>query len=217
MEFDDLGTGDLPADIAVLRREFDAAAKSSGTLGREAKKAFVDIRTESGRATAGSRDFGRVLTGAFGDIIAGGQSLQSVLRSLAADLAKLAVENVFGGSAGGGFDVSGLFGGGSFNGPSGNTAKNSRVSAFAKGGVLSSPSLFPMGSGLGLAGEAGPEAILPLARGPDGRLGVAAQGEARPISVTFNVTATDAGSFRRSQSQIAAMLSRTVSRGTRNL
>ena len=216
MEFDDPGTGDLPADIADLRREFDAAAKSSGTLGKEARKAFVDIRTESGRATAASRDFGRVLTGAFGDIIAGGQSLQSVLRSLAADLAKLAIENVFSGASGGGFDVSGLFGGG-FGGPSGNPPKNSRVSAFAKGGVLSSPSLFPMGGGLGLAGEAGPEAILPLARGPDGRLGVAARGEARPISVTFNVTTTDAGSFRRSQSQVAAMLSRTVSRGTRNL
>jgi len=216
MEFDDLSIGDLSTDIATLRREFDAAAKSSGTLGREARKAFVDIRTESGRATAGSRDFGRIMTNAFGDIIAGGQSLQSILRSLAADLAKLAVENVFSGASGGGFDVSGLFGGG-FGGSPGNSAKNSRVSAFAKGGILSSPSLFPMGGGLGLAGEAGPEAILPLARGPDGRLGVATQGEARPISVTFNVTTNDAGSFQRSQSQIAAMLSRTVSRGTRNL
>ncbi|PJE28079.1 phage tail protein, partial [Pseudooceanicola lipolyticus] len=43
-----------------------------------------------------------------------------------------------------------------------------RVMPFAKGGVVSGPVAFPMRGGTGLMGEAGPEAILPLARGPDG-------------------------------------------------
>ena len=34
--------------------------------------------------------------------------------------------------------------------------------------------LFPFARGIGLMGEAGPEAILPLRRGPGGRLGVEA-------------------------------------------
>ena len=46
---------------------------------------------------------------------------------------------------------------------------------FAKGGVVAAPSYFPLGRGLGLMGEQGAEAILPLARGPGGRLGVRAR------------------------------------------
>jgi hypothetical protein len=34
------------------------------------------------------------------------------------------------------------------------------------------PTVFPFSRGIGLMGEAGPEAILPLRRGRDGRLGV---------------------------------------------
>ena len=70
---------------------------------------------------------------------------------------------------------------------------------------------------MGIAGEAGPEAILPLSRGSDGRLGVRAQGGGAGVNVTFNVTTPDADSFRRSEGQIAAMLSRVVGRGQRNL
>lgn len=44
------------------------------------------------------------------------------------------------------------------------------------GGVGDSPTLFPMAGGMGLAFEAGAEAVLPLKRGPDGRLGVAGGG-----------------------------------------
>ena len=89
---------------------------------------------------------------------------------------------------------------------------------FAKGGVIASPVTFPLGGGrTGLAGEAGPEAIMPLARGPDGRLGVRSQSGGGAVNITVNVSTPDAESFRRSESQIAAMLSRAVSRGQRNL
>jgi phage-related minor tail protein len=64
-------------------------------------------------------------------------------------------------------------------------------------------------------GEAGSEAILPLRRGSDGSLGVAAAGKAGPVNVVFNVTAQDAASFRKSEAQITGMLARAVSRGTR--
>ncbi|MGV8954023.1 MAG: phage tail tape measure protein [Cypionkella sp.] len=87
------------------------------------------------------------------------------------------------------------------------------VTPFAKGGVIASPSYFPMGGGLGLAGEAGAEAIMPLQRGSDGRLGVAGGGGA--VNVTFNVTASDARSFMTSEADVSAMLLRAVKRGTR--
>ena len=87
------------------------------------------------------------------------------------------------------------------------------VTPFAKGGVIAAPTYFPLGQGLGLAGERGAEAILPLARGPDGRLGVAGGG--RGMTVTVNVTATDARSFLSSEAEVSAMLLRAVRRGSR--
>ena len=90
-----------------------------------------------------------------------------------------------------------------------------RVMPFARG-VVSSPTMFPMRGGRGLMGEAGPEAIMPLARGADGRLGVQSEGGGRPVNVVMNITTPDVQSFTRSQSQIAAQLSRALARGQRN-
>lgn len=62
------------------------------------------------------------------------------------------------------------------------------VQMFAKGGtftnsVVDSPTLFKFAKGTGLMGEAGPEAIMPLRRGPDGSLGVQSQGGGSNVSV----------------------------------
>lgn len=91
-----------------------------------------------------------------------------------------------------------------------------RVMPFAKGGVVSSPTTFPMRGATGLMGEAGPEAIMPLTRGADGRLGVQAQGGGRPVQVTMNISTPDVEGFKRSQSQIAAQMSRALSRSQRH-
>lgn len=91
-----------------------------------------------------------------------------------------------------------------------------RVMPFANGGVVSGPTSFPMRGGFGLMGEAGPEAIMPLARGADGKLGVRSAGGGQPINVVMNVTTPDVQGFRRSQGQIAAQMSRALGRGNRN-
>jgi lambda family phage tail tape measure protein len=93
-----------------------------------------------------------------------------------------------------------------------------RVRAFAEGGVVQGPTYFPMRGGTGLMGEAGPEAILPLARGADGRLGVsAAQGSRAAPVVTINIQTPDIEGFRRSQGQVAAQIARAVGRGSGRL
>jgi hypothetical protein len=87
-----------------------------------------------------------------------------------------------GGAGGGGFPVTGLdFLGGASPLPGSFAAKGAifanGMARFAKGGVVNSPTLFQFANGgslnNGLMGEAGPEAIMPLKRGSDGRLGVA--------------------------------------------
>ena len=95
-------------------------------------------------------------------------------------------------------------------------ASGRELTAFAQGGVVNRPTLFPFAKGVGLMGEAGPEAILPLARGADGRLGVQAGGGARPVTVVMNITTPDVQGFQRSQGQIAAQVNRMLARGQRN-
>jgi tape measure domain-containing protein len=60
---------------------------------------------------------------------------------------------------------------------------------FAKGGVVDRPTLFPFSKGVGLMGEAGEEAVMPLRRGKDGRLGVEASG-AGVGNIVVNVDAS---------------------------
>ena len=91
-----------------------------------------------------------------------------------------------------------------------------KVMPFANGGVVSGPTYFPMRGGTGLMGEAGAEAIMPLSRGADGKLGVQAQGGSRSVNITMNITTPDVQGFQRSQSQVAAQLSRALGRGSRN-
>lgn len=90
-----------------------------------------------------------------------------------------------------------------------------RVMPFAQGGVVSSPVSFPMRGGTGLMGEAGPEAIMPLARGPDGRLGVRSGGGGRPVNVVMNIATPDVAGFERSRAQIAARAARALAQGQR--
>ena len=91
-----------------------------------------------------------------------------------------------------------------------------RVMPFAQGGVVSGATTFPMRGGTGLMGEAGPEAIMPLARGPDGKLGVRGAGGLGGPQVVMHITTPDVQGFQRSQSQIAAHMSRALSAGNRN-
>lgn len=166
------------------------------------------------------RSFGHDLRSAFDGVIFDGLTLSDALRGLARDMsaavydtAMKPVQNALGGALAGGLNAltSGLFGfadGGAF--------AQGRVMPFAKGGVVTGPTLFPMRGATGLMGEAGAEAILPLARGADGRLGVAAQGGGRPVSVVMNITTPDVAGFQKSKSQIAAEMGRALARGSRN-
>ena len=109
--------------------------------------------------------------------------------------------------------------GGLFNGllgfADGGSFAQGRVTPFASGGIVNGPTMFPMRGGTGLMGEAGPEAIMPLARGADGKLGVRTQGGG-DVRVVMNISTPDAEGFRRSQAQIAAQVGRAISRGNRN-
>ncbi|MEI4486592.1 phage tail tape measure protein [Frigidibacter sp. MR17.14] len=167
-----------------------------------------------------STGIGRGLRSAFDGVVFDGMrlsdALERVARSMSASVYGIAmrpVQNAMGGALAQGMNglMSGLF-------PfaKGGAISQGRVMAFARGGVVGGPTAFGMRGGLGLMGEAGPEAILPLARGADGRLGVRAGSGGGGARVTVNVSTPDVAGFQRSRAQIAAGLARVIARGERN-
>lgn len=133
-----------------------------------------------------------------------GTAASNALDRIADKLLDLAVNSLFGGATGGGTFAS-LFG---F--ASGGAFQNGNVIPFASGGVVSSPTMFPMSGGrTGLMGESGPEAIMPLRRGPDGKLGVAASGQSGPTSVLNYAPVINAGMNAVDRAWLDARLEQT--------
>ena len=190
--------------------------------------------TETDRAQAGrekqletldrlAKSFGRSLSQALTGPLGAGRQLDGVLGTLTTKLSSLAVKAALAPVKSG---IAGLVksalaasvSGGSEAFARGGVIGQGRVQPFAAGGIVAAPTYFPMRGGTGLMGEAGPEAILPLKRGSDGRLGVAAgASEGGGASVTVNITTPDIAGFRRSEAQVAAGLARAVARGRRGL
>ena len=167
-----------------------------------------------------SKTVGSSLKTAFDHLIVDGKALSDVMGGLGRNLASRSfskaitpMANALGGAVEGGVQslISGLL-------PfaKGGVLGGGRVRPFASGGVVDGPSAFAMRGGLGLMGEAGPEAIMPLARGADGKLGVRG-GQSGTVHITMNISTPDVEGFQKSRGQIAAQLSRAVARGNRNL
>jgi hypothetical protein len=177
------------------------AGRAAGGALREAAETARDAWEATGEAVRAAQDRSREIaqglaqdiTGPIKDALKSGEftwqtfasAVSRIAQNLATRLIDLAfkpIENALinafsgGGGAGGGGFLASLFGfarGGVFAG-------GQELTAFARGGVVNRPTVFPFSRGIGLMGEAGPEAILPLRRGRDGRLGVEMNGAGAP-------------------------------------
>src|SRR6185369_16100027 len=179
------------------------------------------LSESTGKFSTGANAFAKAITSAFAQGVTGAKSFDSVLKSLALRLSTLSVNMALKPlTAAIGSNLNSLFT--TVNNAAGSGASNlglggASAQPFASGGVIGTPTYFPVGrGGAGLAGEAGHEAIMPLTRGPDGRLGVAAAGNAAP-NVTINIATPDAESFRRSDVYLTGLIARAVARGQRGL
>ncbi|MEA2943243.1 MAG: hypothetical protein QOD09_3772 [Bradyrhizobium sp.] len=193
-------------------------ADSTDLLGTSSTLDSLSLKTKDLTASAGG--FARAMTQAFSASVTGGKQFDDVLKSLALRISDLAVRLAFKpleksltsgissllsgltGSAGGSASSSSL------------AAASGAIKPFAAGGVIGTPTYFPLANGgVGLAGEAGPEAIMPLRRGPDGRLGIAGGG----TTINVQIATPDLDNFRRSESYITGQIARAVARGQRSL
>ena len=204
---------DLTEQIAALETSLGGTAGMVSSFDAELGKLQGNLAYTEKEVGALANGFGNGLRRAFEGVVLDGTKLSDSLRGLAKSMADTVlsaalkpVTDQFGGVLAG--VLGGFAKGGAF--------VQGQVMPFARGGVVSQPTAFPMRGGTGLMGEAGPEAIMPLTRGPDGSLGVRASGGGQPVTVVMNITTPDVAGFARSQSQIAAGAMRALARGQRN-
>jgi len=210
----------LDAQIEALDGSLGAATDMAAAFNAELDRVRGTFEKTGYDVATLDRGMSRGLRRAIKGAVVDGDSLSSSLRTLADSL----INTAFNGAVKPVTDhVSGLLAnsvgslvGGLMPFANGASFAQGRVQPFASGGIVSGPVTFPMRGGTGLMGEAGPEAIMPLARGADGKLGVRSGGGGGNVSVVMNISTPDAEGFRRSQGQIAAQMSRALGRGQRN-
>ena len=209
---------ELTDQIAALETTLTGTVGMVSTFEAELSKMQESLVFTGREVSSLASGFSNGLSRAFGDLVFGGSRLDDALRGLAKSMTQTVfntamkpVSNAVGGFLAGGLNS--LLGEAFANG---GAFSSGRVMPFAQGGIVSSPTAFGMRGGTGLMGEAGPEAIMPLSRGPDGKLGVRTQGGGGAVTVVMNISTPDVAGFQRSQSQIAAQAMQALSRGNRN-
>ncbi|MCH7573619.1 MAG: hypothetical protein IIA59_00680 [Candidatus Marinimicrobia bacterium] len=194
-ESQELAQTDLPA-VATSTAEYDAAVAllipdvDSLTFKlREMKRATDDAGGGADDAADGldamassARRAGRVTGDAFSGVIAKGDDVVEVFERMAVELGIIVVkalvfQAIMAAITGGGGTASSATAGfvkGLFGFAQGGVFDSGRLQRFGSGGIVSRPTMFAHGGGVGIMGEAGTEAIMPLTRMAGGDLGVKA-------------------------------------------
>jgi hypothetical protein len=180
----------LPADAQIdVRDWFGGVEEGANGAGGAAERAAKQVET-FGQAAAGVVTSG--LDRLFDDLFEGGKNAIDILRDIGKELLKLVAKQQF-------FTALSKFMPKTF-GAGGFLDLGKMIKPYAKGGVVNSPTVFPMrGGGAGLMGEAGPEAILPLTRASNGALGVQAQGGGGGGGIVVNVVTPPGSSVEQSE------------------
>jgi tape measure domain-containing protein len=218
--------GAIDAYIEKIQRYVEAREEEFGALGvglwipdekaEEGFKKWIELSERT--AWAMQDNFSSV----FYDAVKGelktfedymGSIFDSILRAWSDLMGQMITQWIFGDLAGGG---GGLFGelGKLFGFEKGG------VIPLASGGVINKPTIFPFASGVGLAGESGPEAILPLGRTETGDLGVKSSG-GQGITVNLVAQSLDPATshemLMQSAGSIAEAINSQIGVGNRGL
>ena len=225
--------GSLAQETGGLLSTFNQALSplttSVGQLWNSVSTASQSLWSFAGDAVVGATNaLVGLIMGLSGGGGGGASGFFGVLSSVASVAGSLYGAGVFGGggAAAAGAGSSGMFSGGSMEAggmfvdltvnKNGNAFTGSGIHAFAKGGaftngVFDSPTFFKFANGgsfgsLGVMGEAGPEAVMPLTRDSSGRLGVSVPGglgegggNLSQQNVSINITVNQDGTGSTSQ------------------
>ena len=187
-EFDKLGMAWNDEFIKPAKKGTDALSQFTIEASRNMQDAFASFLFDP---------FQGELTGMLDGFV-------TVLRKMAAEAAAAMIFDTLKKSGGGWLDAIVSIAGTAVSAAAakGEVFSGGNIVPFATGGVVSRPTTFPMSGGrTGLMGEAGyPEAIMPLARGADGKLGIRTGG-GQGHTIIVNVNGGSAPDVRRAAGQ----------------
>ncbi len=191
------GLKQLQLTSSDLRTSLDTLGTSvSSGLSTE----IVNLMTNTNNASTAFKNMGLVIVKALDEMVVKMLFTAPIAKGLGSILSSFL--GTSGGTSTASSDPLGL----NIGSANGNVFQNGRLMAFASGGIFNSPTLFPMANGgTGLMGEAGPEAVMPLTRTSDGKLGVKNSGGAQSggdVHVHFAIDAR--GAERSSADDIIA-------------
>lgn len=187
----------LEASMEALGLTTEKTMEAFERARKKAKEVFDEAEKDASGTGEVMKEMGATFESSFERAILKGEDLRSVLQGLADDLLQMATRRlVLGPLSDALFDSGGLFSQ-IIGSAKGNVFRGGNVVPFAKGGVVSRPTMFPMPRGVGLMGEAGEEAILPLKRSSSGHLGVISS----PGKVEVNVYAPAGSSVETRRSR----------------
>ncbi len=187
------------------------AEKFKETTEEDLTKPMVDWGNTATAAVKG-------LSASFVDMaLSGKNSFEDFAKSFVINITKMIVQQSILNALSATSFGSSVLSGSIFGSAQGNVFQGGQITPFATGGVIDSPILFPLSNGTGLAGEAGPEGILPLARTPSGDLGVKSTGggQSQSVVVHMQIATPNVDSFRYSQTQIENEMALSISRAAR--
>jgi hypothetical protein len=154
-------------------------------------------------------------------MIDGTMSVKDAFKSMAAAIIKELIQVMVVQKAVAGlqmiFGGGGLFGGASWS-ANGDVVGSSGIQAYADGGVVGGPTMFQHGGGLGVMGEAGPEAIMPLKRGANGKLGVQMEGSGGGdtyVTNNYSISANTSEDTKRLVTQTIQQATPTITANTK--
>jgi len=203
----------IAAEAARVRKQTSiykppsASGEPSGASGGAAQAAqeVEKLNDSLSRNQQLLKDVGKTMSQSFGDalmsVVDGSKSAADAFKDMARQILKqafdmLVVKPIMD-------SIMGFFGGSQISGPSFGMGSRANFAPpprpFADGGVVNGPTVFPMANGTGLMGEAGPEAIMPLKRGKNGKLGVQSEGGQGNVTVEnhFHIAANGDESVKR--------------------
>jgi hypothetical protein len=184
----------------LSQKELEVAAKKIYLI--EEQTRVIEEQNKVQEALASTIE--NSMENAFMSMVDGTKKAKDAFRDMAADIIKelyrvLVVKRMVSGIT----SFLGFADGGTFSG-------GSQIQAYANGGVVGGPTTFPMAGGkTGLMGEAGPEAIMPLKRGANGKLGVQMEGgggDTIVVNQSFNFQANGDDSVKRIIAQAAPQI-----------
>ena len=201
-----LSSEELHTAMAQFRADLEKANSAAFKFQQGLREVFDEAMNVAEAVGEVGVNAVRDLGDAFADFVTTGKAnFRDFANSVISDLARIFAKKALfqglslipgvgsflglGGSGGGGSTGPNVDAIAAYMNAKGNVIAKNKIVPYAMGGIVNKPTLFPMANGAGLMGEAGPEAIMPLRRGANGKLGVEASGGAMG-NITVNVDAS---------------------------